>query len=74
MPEVLTMIQTEKNTPAPAVLFVVSCRHYVIKRMSFRQNIGSNFNILSGTVVTPLLDFFQYRGAYQLCRIRHLGA
>jgi hypothetical protein len=24
MPEVLTMIQTEKNTPAPAVLFVVS--------------------------------------------------
>jgi len=24
MPEVLTMIQTDKNTPAPAVLFVVS--------------------------------------------------
>lgn len=24
MPEILTMIQTEKHTPAPAVLFVVS--------------------------------------------------
>jgi len=24
MPEILTMIQVDKNTPAPAVLFVVS--------------------------------------------------
>ena len=65
MPEILSMIQVSKSTPAPAVIFCVSeanCRHFRVESFKF---LGSSLH--------DLPDLLQYLYTDRVHRICYLG-
>ena len=79
MPEILCMIEVNKNTPAPAVLIVVS-KGYLIQ--SFRKDINNSSEVknfsqfqfrISGSSIPGVSDIFQYICPDKLYRLCHMG-